>query len=630
MKLKDAIELLRKADIAYENGKPIIPDGTYDKIKASIFKAAPSHEYFNEVGGLGDAHEFDTSVKHKVTMGSLHKKESFDEFKKWFNRVFKDEDEFEACLGFKIDGLSLSLTYVNGKLDLAATRGNGKIGKDVTRNAIFIKGIPQTISDKEIVEIRGEVYKNRFDFFKNWVGEYKTPRNFAAGAIRQKEPKTTAERDVSFCAYEVVRKSFATEKEKLEYLEQLGFEVPQTYFVWSTKANILDAFEKHFTSVNRDALTYDIDGFVFKLNDISKVKEMGYSNEGRKPKAHMAIKFPTSAVETVITDVKIGIGTLGQGTFVAHFEPRKILGCTHDKATMHNVKFIKESGIKIGSKVLIEKRGDIIPYIAQVLTTEGEEIIIPDRCPSCGSEMILDKNNVNIWCQGTECDAMLAGRVEKFFKKLNIKGIGGAIAERIVKNIKINEFSELFEVEKVALQAEFGDRQGVKIYDVVHSVTELELKKLIEAMGIGNVGRTAKDIMQVASTVEDIDKLVDNSLSHLDGWGDIKSKKFVDGWKKTRSTIEKLLKHISIKKEIQNMNEQTLAGKKMCFTGKFSNPSRKEMEAKLEELGGKKSSVSKNLNYLVWDGEIEKGKYTKATKLGIPIISQKDFLEMIK
>ena len=647
------IEFLRHCASLYEsNGTSPISDAEYDKEYYELENINPNHEFFNEVGGNFETHIYGTKVKHVITMGSLSKSLNVDEFLKWLRSAYSENNSISFVLQHKIDGLSLSLIYENGELIRAATRGDGEIGVDVTQNAVYVKNVPTKIPFNGLVEVRGECFKDRQDFYKNWHGEYKNPRNFAAGSLNQIDPSVTKKRGLEFVAYEIVQKEFEKETDKIKFLTDCNFKTLKE----STKRTktglpldkVAEAVKRYMDSIDRVNLPYSIDGIVVKLNDISMAKSMGYTDGGRKPKAHRAVKFPPAEQETVLLSVEADVGRTGAITPVAILKPVDLDGAMISRATLHNFGALDgDDAIKIGAKVVIAKKGDIIPQIIRIKENGKTKIEIPSICPSCGFDVRWDANHVNVVCDNINCLALLNKKIEYWFKKIGVKGIGsGTISKLTDPNILswegrpiIKSLPEMYYMldndrksehpfrKYQMLKDYFGEQTYKNLLDNIKSVKELSLNEFIEALGIGKVGRTASDIVAIAPTIEDIDNLTVDDIANIPGFAVIKAKGFIDGWNLIRHEIKQLLKYIKIKDKQKNSNK--LDGKSFCFTGSFKSPSRGEMEKMVVDNGGKVSSVSKNLSYLVWDGEISGSKFDKAKKLGIEIISQEDFLKLI-
>lgn len=652
LSVKDRIDFLRQCAKLYETGNSLVTDADYDAEYYELQRLAPNDPFWDEVGGMED-HIYGTSVPHKIKMGSLSKSLSPEEFFDWLKSAYSQSDNPSFVLQHKVDGLSLALTYKDGKLAQALTRGDGTNGIDVTANAVYVRGVQTTISCKDEVEIRGECNKDRFDFYKNWQKEgYKNPRNFAAGSLNQKDAKVTGERGLDFIAYEVVRKEFVTEVDKDDFLIKNGFKTLRASSKLTKAGNTLEqiykAVKAYMDSIDRANLPYSIDGVVVKLNDCRKARAMGTTDGGKKPKAHRAVKFPPSEAETILLGVEDNVGRIGTVAPVALLKPVDLDGAMIGRASLHNYGMIRDSkDLRIGSIVVIAKKGDIIPQIIRVKKAGDKPLPIPTVCPCCKEKLEWDANKVNLVCNNDLCVSQLNARIEHWFSKLGTKGIGPGIISRFTdKNVLswegepiITTVSEMYykldndrQTEHPFrkynyLKEQLGEKMYENILNSIKSVKEVTLAQFIEALGIGKVGRMAKDITDIAPAIDDIDKLTVDDITKIPGFGEIKARNFVDGWKALRPEITKLLKYVSIKQ--QSFVSQKLAGKKFCFTGSFSR-SREEMQQIVVDNGGKaSSSVGKDV-ILVWDGEEQGNKLSKAQSGGNQIVSESDFLKLIE
>jgi len=629
--LKD-INFLKDCDkLYYEQGKSILSDHEYDKLKEELQNKYPNDIYWNEIG-YQDSHKYGTEIKHSIVCGSLNKSTNFDDLLKWLELNFKDKILPKMLLQYKIDGLTCCLRYENGKLKYAATRGNGFIGKDVTNNIKYVKNVPLEIKELNTVEVRGEIFKNRQDFFANWIGKnYSNPRNFAAGSLNQKDAKITKERGLEFIAYEEVFLNHLTELGKCNFLVHNNFYTIANLVLQFSDINELTNYIKQYMdSINRNNLPFDIDGLVLKINDINVAKKMGYANEGRIPKSSRAIKFPTEQVPAIIKDIIFDTGRTGVIIPIAIVEPVSLCNTIIKKVTLHNISIMKELQLSVGSKVLLEKSGDIIPHIIKKLSDPNEINIIkiPQSCPICNGnvEMVNDKN---LYCTNESCPSLLYKSIDHFFKSLNVKGIGIEFSKKIVNEFNLNSIDEIFSISKEELQNKFSTRRGELLYNTINQIKEITITDLIKSLSIGGIGSMSKDLTTIINTLEDIDNLTTNDICKLEGFSTIKANKFLTDWKNKKDIVFNILKHIKLIKEDIIETTNKLNGLSFCFTGSFKNPTRKEMEQLVKTNGGKLASVTKKLTYLVWDNNITKGKYQKAIELSIPIISQQDFLKLI-
>lgn len=657
--IANRIGFLRYCSELYENGGASpISDKEWDIEYYELLDLAPNDPFFDEVGGQLSEDVYGQSVKHEITMGSLSKARDIDEFVKWAKSTYGN-----SCPSFvlqhKVDGLSLSILYKNGKIVQCATRGDGANGILVTQNCEYIKDIPQTIPSIEEVEIRGEVYKNRQDFYKNWHtsvgGEYAMPRSFASGSINQIDPKVTGERKLSFIGYEIVRKSFDTEIEKIQFIDGQGIPSSKNS-TRRTKAGITPdelgrAVKAYMDAIDRANLPYDIDGVVVKNNDVKAAKSMGYTNNGKKPKANIAVKFPAEEKETILEGIEVNIGRIGNATPVGLLKPVELGGAMISRVSLHNFGMIRDSkDLKIGSVVVLAKKGDIIPQIIRVKKAGSKDIEIPTHCPCCNEQLTWDgdpKNAANIVCTNTECTAQLASKIEHWFDKIGVKGIGPGIINRLTDKSDmswdnepiVGKLSHMYyklnndrktehPFQKYAyLKKMMGERTYEILIENINSVKELTLAKFIEALGIGKIGSMSKEIAAIAPTVDDVDKLTVDDLKKIDKFGDIKANNFIDGWKKMRREIDNLLRSIVIVQP--KLASDKMKGMKFCFTGSFSVP-REQLQQMVVDNGGKAAnSVGKDV-ILCWDGEENGSKLAKAKAGGNKIISEEDFMALLK
>ena len=648
LSVEDRIGFLKYCADQYELGSSPISDAEYDQEYYFLESQSPDHKFFQSVGGIDEEHIYGSKVKHQYIMGSLSKCPTVQDFDEWLRNNFKEADCPVFTLWHKVDGLSLSLLYRDGVLVQAVTRGDGEIGVDVTPNAECVNGVLKKINFDGEIEIRGECYKEKKDFYANWAKEYANPRNFTSGSLNQKTPEITRERGLSFVAYEIVRQNFKFESDKNIFLNDLGFMTLRS----STKRtkhglsfdNIVLAVKTYMDSIDRANLDYDIDGIVVRLNDIDKAKAMGSVANGRKPKSARAVKFKPEEAVTKFIGVEVNTGRTGKVSPVAILEPVSLAGTIVKRASLHNFgALVGKGAIKIGATVVLAKKGDIIPQVIRIDKEGDTPVDIPSVCPSCGNPISWNDTKVDLVCDNISCPAQSAKRIENFFKVIGVKGLGNGIISDLIslewngKSI-VNSISDMysninecacgeFPAEKyLYLEGHFGDKAFKNILSSIWSVKEVTLNVFVEALGIAKIGSMSKDITDIAPSVEEIDKLTAEDISKIPGFGPIKAGNFVSGWKMMRPEIENILKCISIKQNVQLSNK--LSGKKFCFTGSFSIP-RTELEKNVVDNGGKCSSAGKD-TILVWDGAISGSKYDKSIKVGAKIISEDEFKKMLE
>ena len=663
LSIKDRIDFLRYCAKLYEtNGTSPVSDKDYDIEYNELEALAPNDSFFGEVGGLAIDAVQGQSVPHKFIMGSLSKSHDIPAVLAWLKSqyTYAQLATLSFILQHKVDGLSLGLIYQNGNLVQALTRGDGITGIDVTEKAKMVAGVLLTIPYKGEIEVRGECFKKRKDFYTKWHtsvgGGYANPRNFTAGAMNEKDPQETKRKELNFIGYECVRVDFNTEVEKNDFLEKQGFatlnSTTKRTKLGSSWEKIAEAIKYYMDQIDRAKLEYDIDGVVLKLNEISVAKKMGSVAGGRKPKANRAIKFPPEEKETIFKDVIAQIGRTGALTPVAILEPVELGGAMITKATLHNYgALLGRNAIKIGARVAIQKKGDIIPQIVKIKQNGTKDIVFPTKCPSCGSILKWAENDkgvkVDLICDNYNCFGQLTKKIDFWFKTLGTKGFGKETIARLTDTDDLQwdgkpivsslaEMYYMLDNDRVTehpfrkyayLKEQLGEKKYENLLASIKSVPETTLPLFIEALGIEGIGSISADICNVAPTIDDVDKLTTDDLKKIDGMGDTKANNFADAWVARRDEIRKLLKYVTIKAVTKASNK--LDGKKFCFTGSFSEP-REEYQKMVISNGGKcANSVSKDI-ILVWDGEEMGNKYNKAVKDKNMIISEKEFLKMIE
>ena len=648
----DRILFIKYCSDLYEtNGSSPLNDFEWDTEKAELEQLDPNNSYFDEVGGLNKDAIFGQTCKHEIPMGSLNKSLTIEDFLTYLKSTHKDGTQF--VFENKIDGLSLSLVYKGGKLFRASTRGDGNEGVIVDENVKYIKDIPQQIPCKDEVEVRGECYKGRKNFYAVWKAKgYANPRNFTSGSLMQKDPKITGERELSFIAYEVLRKEFDTEKDKFDFLVANGIPNNRSSSKWTKEGLTLDQVAKaakaYMDSIDRANLEYDVDGIVCKCNSCKIVKSMGATNN-RKPRANRAIKFLPEICQTEIEGVEFAVTRTGIISAVGLLKPVQIMGTMVSRVSLYNCGAIRDSKeIKIGSTVKIVKSGDIIPCIKSVVKVGNKNIDLPSKCPSCKGDLKWDETRVNLICDNTECTSQLASKIDHYLKCIGVKNIGMGLLSRLTdKSFLVWEgepiISSLPEIYYMLdndrkkskhpfrkyeyLKEQLGEKTYSNILENVKSVKEITLAKLIEALGIGRIGSMAKSIAGVAPFISNIDKLTKEDLLKIGGFADVKASAFLAGWKSLRNEIEEILQYIEITEPKLSSNK--LSGKSFCITGSLSK-GRNEVQDMIEKNGGKvSSSVGKSLDYLIC-GEDSGSKEDKAKQLGVNIISEEEFLKLLK
>ncbi len=662
---KKRIEELRK-EINYHNylyyvkNAPIISDEEYDALMRELQELEAKFPEFitpespTQRVGAQPAEEF-KKVKHKIPMLSLLNAFSFEELRDWDERVKKllnTKKEIEYSAELKIDGVSVSLIYEDGKFKLGATRGDGYTGEDITMNLKTIHSVPlilnpgwEKLVKGKILEVRGEVLMPRESFLKlnkerEKKGEslFANPRNAAAGSLRQLDPKITAQRDLDTFIYYIVQGGTQkTQIEVLQDLEKLGFKVNPNYKLCKGIEEVIDYCKKWQEEVKK--LPYDADGAVIKVNDLSLHEKLGYV--ARAPRWAIAFKFPVEQAETELLDIKVQVGRTGALTPVAILKPVFVAGSKISHATLHNEDEIRRKDIRIGDKVIIQKAGAVIPEVVRALKEKrtGKEKIfkMPKKCPVCGAPVIRPKGEAIVRCSNPNCFAMRRRAVLHFVSReaFDIEGIGPSLVDQLFENNLISDPADLYSLTKEELQAleRYAEKSAENVYNAIQSRKEIPLGRFLYALGIRHVGsETAEDLANYFGSLEKIKKAPLEEFLKVYGIGEKVAKSIYEFFRNPTNLklIEKLKKAGVKIIEKSKPKTQKLKGLTFVFTGELESMTREEAKTKVRELGGKpSSSVSKNTDFVVV-GKNPGSKYERAKKLGIKIISEEEFLKLIK
>lgn len=579
-------------------------------------------------------------VEHSVTMGSLTDVFSFDELRSFYYKNPKTVYSVEP----KIDGLSVSLLYENGVLVRGATRGDGRVGENVTQNIKTIKTVPLSIDHKGHLEVRGEVFMSKEAFEKvnstrSEKEQFANPRNAAAGSLRQLDSKITAQRmlDIFIFNVQASDKSFIKHSESLDFLRELGFNVLPNVITTDS----IDAIEEHIKKIGslRQSLGFDIDGVVIKCDDLNEREELG--SVGGRPKWAVAYKFPPEEKATKLLDIVIQVGRTGVLTPNAVLEPVKLAGSTVSRATLHNLNYIREKDIRIGDTVYVHKAGDIIPEVDRVDISKREknalEYEMPLFCPSCGERVYHDPDEADHRCVNTDCSAQLLRTLEHFVSKgaMNIDGMGGQIIEMLHNNGMLNGIADIYRLEKdkIASLERMGEKSANNLISSIELSKTSGLARLLYGLGIRQVGEVAANAL--AKRFKTLDALMEATVDELltiDDIGEISAKYIVDYFthEKNRILISEL-KNMGVVTEFEQEEQRgdTLVGKTFVLTGKLPTMTRDEAGGIIESFGGKvSSSVSKKTDYVL-AGDDAGSKLVKAQTLGIKILDEEQFKTML-
>ncbi len=584
-------------------------------------------------------------VTHAVKMESLLDAFSYDELRDFDRRVREADIEPEYVVEIKIDGLSCSLEYENGELVRASTRGDGVVGEDVTANVRAIRAIPKKLKDApEFLEVRGEVYMPH-EAFQHLCAEqellgaapFKNPRNAAAGSLRQKDAKITGSRGLSIFIFNVQQirgHALTTHAESLDYLKSLGLPVSPRYHVVH---NIEDAIaEIDQIGQNRSKLDFDMDGAVIKVNHFAQRDRMGSTN--KFPRWAIAFKYPPEVKETVLRSIEVAVGRTGVLTPTACFDPVFLAGTTVARATLHNEDFIKQFGLCIGDTIQVRKAGDIIPEVIGVAqhAEDAQPYQMPEVCPSCGAPVVHLEDEAALRCVNPECPAQSLCNIIHFASRdaMDIDGLGTAVATQLVEKEWVHSAADLYDLtmEKLLTLDKFKEKSATNLLNAIERSKQNNLDKLLFGFGIRNIGDKAAALLaEHFGSLQAIREATVEQISEIDGFGGVMAQSIVEFFAKDGTTdLVHRLADAGLNMQWKGEPKgDKLAGKTLVVTGTLETLSRNEAEALIVKNGGKASgSVSKKTAYVV-AGAAAGSKLTKAQALGVPVLTEAEFLAMI-
>ncbi len=641
----------------YDEDKPEITDYEYDMMMnelKSLEKQFPelidNESLTQKVGG--HVKEGFKQVEHEVPLQSLQDVFSYDELRDFDDRVKKQLHDGGTNLKYvvetKIDGLSMAIEYKDGKFVRAATRGNGLIGEDVSANALTIKSIPKELKEPINIIVRGEVFIGSKEFEKlneerEVLGQslFANARNAAAGSLRQLDSKITKTRPLDIFIFNVQKlenNPFNSHYEQLNYLDKLGFNVNPVRILCNNIDEAIDAITK--IGEDRENLSFGIDGAVIKVDNLDYREELGTTF--KTPRWAIAYKYPPEQKETLLKDIICQVGRTGAITPMAILEPVKVAGSTISKTTLHNEDFIKEKDLKIGDRVIIQKAGDVIPEVVEAVkskrTGEEKEFIMPKVCPVCGAPTIREDGEAVTRCTGIECSAKALRNIVHFASKegMEIDGLGYSIIEQLIDRKLINNIADIYslKLEDVASLKKNGKKFAQNLIDAIEKSKSNDLFKLITGLGIRHIGaKSAKNLAKKFRTMNNLMNASIEELSVQNDVGEITAKSIYEFFREEQSIdlINKLkLAGVNMESLEEENTDNRFEGKTFVLTGALSKYSRDEASDIIEKLGGKTSgSVSKKTSYVL-AGEDAGSKLTKAQNLGVTVITEEEFEEMIK
>ena len=655
-RIEELINLINYHNEKYYNqDSPEIEDFEYDNLMKELIKLEEENPELkrndspsNRVGGK-PLDKFE-QVVHKIPMLSLSNAYSWEDLKDFDSRVREAVgSDVEYVVEFKIDGLSVGLNYNNGIFESGATRGNGIVGENITKNLMTIKNIPLNIDEKGELTVRGEVYISKKDFEEiNKIQEeqdqplFANPRNLAAGSLRQLDSKLTAKRPLDIFIFnleDINSKQFKTHSESLEYLKQQGFHVSPEFKVFKTMDEIIE-YIKYWTE-HREDLGFGIDGMVIKVNNLAQREQMGYT--AKSPRWAIAYKFPAERKETKLLDIVVEVGRTGTITPTAVLEPIRLAGTTVSRATLHNEDYINEKDIKINDTVLVQKAGDIIPQVVEVIKEKrtGEEIEfkMPEECPVCGEPTVRLEGEAAVKCINISCPAQIRRGIIHFASReaMDIDGLGESIITLLLKQDLIKDISDLYYLKKeqISVLERMGDKSATNLINAINKSKENDLWRFINGLGIKLIGTKAAKIL--ASEFKDLDKLMnatEQELINLEEFGQTMADSVVEFFKEEKniSVIEKL-KEAGVNTKLIESDDADIPKifekMKIVLTGTLPTLKRNDAKEMIEKRGGKStSSVSKSTSFVL-AGEEAGSKLTKANDLGIKVIDEEKFLQLI-
>jgi len=642
----------------YTLDKPEISDYEFDQLLEKLQELEAAHpELMDEnsptqrVGGA-ITKNFPTIV-HENRMYSLANSYSKEDLEDWEKRIEKLSDgEVEYTCELKYDGASISLTYENGELLRAVTRGDGNQGDEITNNIKTIKSVPLKLKGDypQKFEIRGEVVLPYEGFaqlnaerVENGEEPYANPRNTASGSLKLQDSSETAKRPLDCLLYSVIGEDlpFTSQFESLQKAREWGFKVPQEAILASSMQGV-DEFLQYW-DIHRHELPYETDGVVIKVNNLRQQEELGFTSKA--PRWAMAYKFKTEQEETVLESITYQVGRTGAITPVANLKPVQLAGTTVKRASLHNADQIEKLDIRVGDAVYVEKGGEIIPKIVGVNFNKRDASSNPTQyatnCPECETELVRQEGEAQHYCpNATGCPPQIVGRIQHFIsrKAMDIEGLGGETVALLVKEGLIDNYADLYDLKKeeVLPLERMAEKSAINLINGIQQSKEVAFERVLFALGIRYVGETvAKKLAKYFKTIDALAEASQETLVNVEEIGEKIAESVVHFFEveENRNTIERLKSfgvQLAISEEELEGLTDRLQGKTFVISGVFQKVSRKELKKLIEDNGGKVTgSISAKTNYLVAGENMGPSKLAKAEKVGTQIISEDDFLEMV-
>lgn len=635
----------------YDQDAPELEDYQYDaltrelrELEAAFPQLVSETSPTQHVGGTASSRF--AKVTHAVKMESLLDAFSYEELRDFDRRVRDAGIQPEYVVEIKIDGLSCSLEYENGTLVRASTRGDGLVGEDVTANVMAIRRVPKQLKDApEYLEVRGEVYMPHQAFQKlcaeqelQGAAPFKNPRNAAAGSLRQKDAKVTAGRGLSIFVFNVQQirgKTLSSHAESLDYLKSLGLPVSPRYHVVRDIEDAIQEIEQ--IGQNRAKLDFDMDGAVIKVNAFDQRGLLGSTN--KFPRWAIAFKYPPEVKETTLRSIEVAVGRTGVLTPTACFDPVFLAGTTVGRATLHNEDFIRQLGLCIGDTIQVRKAGDIIPEVIAVTAhaQDAQPYQMPAVCPSCGAPVVHLEDEAALRCVNPECPAQALRNIIHFASReaMDIDGLGTAVATQLVSKGMVHSAADLYtlKLEQLLTLDKFKEKSATNLLQAIQHSKQNNLDKLLFGFGIRNIGDKAAALLaEHFGSMQAIREATAEQIGEIDGFGGVMAQSVLEFFAKegTADLVHRLAdRGVNMQWKGEPKGDK-LAGKTLVVTGTLETLSRSEAEALIVKNGGKASgSVSKKTSYVV-AGAAAGSKLTKAQALGVPVLTEQEFLAMLE
>ncbi len=650
-------QLDKWADAYYSKDAPEVEDNVYDQkysrlleLEKQFPEIVTPDSITQRVGG--EIYSDFTKVEHAIpmlSMGDVFSKDELKDFDQRMQKLVGHPVEYNVEL--KIDGLSLSLEYENGKLMRASTRGNGYVGEDVTANARYIADIPQTLPEPLTIEVRGECYMDKEAFAKlneerenEGLSVFANPRNAAAGSLRQLDPKVTKKRQLSTFIYTWVNppEDITSQHEAIKRMQELGFHTNETGQKLASLEEIF-AFIDEYTA-RRDSLAYGIDGIVLKIDDLNIERSLG--NTVKVPRWEIAYKFPPEEQETIVRDIVWTVGRTGVVTPTAVMDPVQLAGTTVARASLHNPDYLNKKDVRLGDTVKLHKAGDIIPEISEVVLSkrpvDSVPYVIPENCPSCGHKLVHLQDEVALRCINPSCPAQVEEGITHFASRpaMNIAGLGPKIVKQLIANDLVHNVADLYHLsaEDLAQLDHFKEKSINNLLTAIDNSKKNSVELLITGLGIDHVGaKAARLIAQKFKNLAKIMSLGVQDLASIDTIGmtiaesmttyfaQPEAQEMIADLEKSGLNMEYLGED-----EPEDIPDNPFKDKTVVLTGKLEHYTRSEFTKRLQALGAKVTgSVSKKTNYVIY-GQDAGSKYNKAEQLGIPLLTEDEAIAQIK